>query len=76
MDVHALESRLLEDGEVWEEFNEDNYFVGRASNCPPPSFHITMDCHEGYMLICVLEMRHMLNQFGGKDYVSTEFCNL
>ena len=29
----------------------DNHYVGLASNRPPPSFHIAMDCHEGYMLI-------------------------
>ena len=51
VDVQPLEARLLENGEVCEEFDVDDHYVGPASNRPPPSFHIALDCHEGYMLI-------------------------
>ena len=51
MDVHASEARLLDNAEVCGEFDEDDHYIGFASNCFPPSFHVAMDCHEGYMLI-------------------------
>ena len=51
VDVQALEASFLENGEVREDFDVDNHYVGPASNRPPPSFRIVVDCHEGYMLI-------------------------
>ena len=51
MDVLALEARLLGDGEVWEESDEDDKYVRHASNNPQLYFHVVVDCHEGYMLI-------------------------
>ena len=51
LDVQPLEARLLENGEVREEFDVDDHYVGPASNRLPPSFCIAVDCHEGYMLI-------------------------
>jgi hypothetical protein len=50
-DVYASEVGLLDNGEVHKEFDEDNHYVGHASNCLLPSFCVAMDCHEGYMLI-------------------------
>jgi hypothetical protein len=41
----------LENGEVREEFDTDDHYVGPASQRPLPSFRIAVDCHEGYMLI-------------------------
>ena len=41
----------MESEEVREEFDVDDHYVGPSSNCPPPSFHIAVDCHEGYILI-------------------------
>ena len=38
-------------GEVQEEFDVDDHYVEPASIRLPSSFHITVDCHEGYMLI-------------------------
>jgi hypothetical protein len=60
VDVQASEARLMENGEVREEFDVDDHYVGPASQHPPPSFHIAVDCHEGYMLI----LRH-----GDETYV-------
>jgi len=51
VDVQASEACLLENGEVREEFDADDRYVGPASQRPPPSFRIAVDCHEGYMLI-------------------------
>jgi hypothetical protein len=51
VDVPASEARLLENGDVREEFDVDDHYVGLASQRPPPSFRIAVDCHEGYMLI-------------------------
>ena len=53
VDVPTLEARLWGDGEVCE-FNEDGHYIGPTCNCPPPSFHVAIDCHEGYMLILSL----------------------
>jgi hypothetical protein len=41
----------MENGEVREEFDVNNHYVGHASQRLPPSFRIAVDCHEGYMLI-------------------------
>ena len=38
-------------GEVREEFEVDDHYVGPASNRPPPFFRIAVDGHEGYMFI-------------------------
>ena len=51
VDVQALKASLLENGEVCEEFDVDDHYIGPANNRPPPSFHIAVDCHEGYMPI-------------------------
>jgi hypothetical protein len=51
VDVQASEVRLLENGEVREEFDVDDHYVEHASQRPPPSFCIAVNCHEGYMLI-------------------------
>ena len=49
--VQASEANLLGNGEVREEFDVDDHYVGHVSNHPLPSFRIAIDCHEGYMLI-------------------------
>jgi hypothetical protein len=51
VDVQALEACLLKNGEVREEFDVDDHYVGPATQRPPPSFRIVVDCHEGYMFI-------------------------
>jgi hypothetical protein len=51
VDVQASEARLMGNGEVREEFDVNDHYVGPASQRPPPSFRIAVDCHEGYMLI-------------------------
>ena len=51
VDVQVLEASILENGEVREEFDVDDHYVGPANNCPPPSFRIGVDCLKGYMLI-------------------------
>ena len=50
VDVQPLEASLLENGEVCEAFDVDDHYVGPASKRSPPSFRITVDCHESYML--------------------------
>ena len=51
MDVPTLEARLLGNGEVREEFKEDDHYIGPTSNCSPPSFRVAVSCHEGEMVI-------------------------
>ena len=51
VDVQALEASLLGNGEVCEEFDVDDHYVGHTSQHSPPSFRIAVDCHEGYMLL-------------------------
>lgn len=68
VDVLMLEARVLGNGEVHEEFNEDEHYVGPASNRSPPSFHVAMDYHEGYMLILSLG-----DETYGKSYFSTNY---
>ena len=36
MEFHASEARLLDNEEVCKEFDEDEHYVGHASNHPPP----------------------------------------
>ena len=38
------------DGMLREEFAEDPLFIGQRRHCPPPSFWIGRDVHEGYVL--------------------------
>lgn len=51
VDVQPLEVSLLENEEICEEFDMDDHYVGHVNNRSPPSFHIVVDCHEGYMFI-------------------------
>ena len=51
VNVQPSKASLLENREVREEFDVDDHYIGPASNRPPPSFHIAVDCHERYMLI-------------------------
>ena len=45
MDDHALEARLLViNGEIREEFGEDDHYVGLANNHPLPYFHVAVGC--------------------------------
>ena len=48
-------------GEVREEFNKDDHYVGLASNRSPPSFRVTTECHEGYMLILLINSYVAMN---------------
>ena len=36
---------FLDNGQVCEEFGEDDHYVGPANNHLPPYFHVAMDCH-------------------------------
>ena len=38
VDLQPLKGNLLENGEVCEEFDVDDHYIGLASNRPPPSF--------------------------------------
>lgn len=49
--VPASEARLLGNGEVCKEFDEDDHYIKPTSIRPLPSFRVTVDCHEGYMLL-------------------------
>ena len=51
IDVQASEASLLGNGEVCEEFDVDDHYIGPTSNRPPPSFRIALDFHEGYKFI-------------------------
>ena len=75
VDVQPLEASLLENGEVCEAFDVDDHYVGPASNRSPPSFRITMDCHESYMLILRPKDDTCKASVGGKSFVQTKFCN-
>ena len=37
--------------DVREEFAMDEHYVGHVRNRPASSFHIGVDCHEGYMVL-------------------------
>ena len=74
VNVQTSKVSVLGNEEVCEEFDVDDHCVGHASNRPLPSFRIAVDCHEGHMLICVLEMRHMRISVGGKSIVQTNFA--
>ena len=41
----------MDNGEVHKEFDEDDHYIGHASNRLLPSFCVAMDCLEGYVLI-------------------------
>jgi hypothetical protein len=38
------------DGTLREEYAEDPPFIGQRRHCPPPSFRVGRDVHEGYVL--------------------------
>ena len=70
--VLALEARLMENGEVREEFIEDDHWVGPASNHPHHIFMLQWIVTEVICSFCILKMSHKTN-LGGKSYVSTIF---
>ena len=42
-----MSARLLGNGEVCEEFYEDEHYIGIAINRHPQNFRVAEDCHEG-----------------------------
>jgi hypothetical protein len=68
----------MENGEVCEEFDVDDHYVGHASQRLPPSFRIAVDCHEGYMLILRPGDETYAKPvcMGCKNFVRTKFYNL
>jgi hypothetical protein len=63
VDIFASKARLLGNGEVHANFDEDNNYVGPTYNHSPPSSHVVVNCLEGYIIFCIATMKHMLNQF-------------
>ena len=68
VEVQATEACLLENGEV-REFDVDDHYVGSASQRSPPSFHIAVVCHEGYMLFLRAGDETCESSLGSKSFV-------
>jgi hypothetical protein len=47
----ALEDEFIEDGNVCEEYDEDDHFVGQRRDRPTPSFRVLRDVYEGYFVV-------------------------
>jgi hypothetical protein len=47
---HAIEEEFTEDGDVREEYGEDDHFVGQRRDRPPPSFRVGRDLFAGYFV--------------------------
>ena len=63
VDVRALRARLLDNEKVREELDQEDHYIGHASN---HSHHLSMLQWIVVKVICsycVLEMRHMLDRF-------------
>jgi hypothetical protein len=48
--AHAVEDEFTEEGDVREEFGEDDHFVGHKRDRPPPSFRVARDLYAGYFV--------------------------
>lgn len=46
----SLEDQFAEDGELREEFGEDDAFIGEIRDRPQPSFRVARDVFEGYFV--------------------------
>ena len=45
-----FEDQFIEAGDVWEEYDEDEHFVGQARDRPLESFRVNRDLYEGYFV--------------------------
>ena len=46
----TMEDQFTDGGEVREEYDEDEFFVGQARDRPAPSFRVARDVYEGYFV--------------------------
>ena len=57
--IMDFEVIFFSNGDVSEEFTMDEHYVGHARNRPAPSFHVTVDYYESYVvLICLRDEKH------------------
>jgi hypothetical protein len=49
--IMDFEVIFTSNGDVREEFTVDAHYVGHARNRPAPSFHVTVDCFEKYVVL-------------------------
>lgn len=57
--IVEFEVIFFSNGDVHEEFTMDEHYVGHVCNRPAPSFHVTVDCYESYVvLICPRDEKH------------------
>ena len=63
----AFEAMLFGNGEVCEEFNEDDHYVGPTSNCTHCLFVLQWIVRKVICSYCVLEMRHILIWFWWRE---------
>ena len=76
MDISTLKARLLSNGEVREEFNEDNHYVGLLV--------IILQCLSMLHWIvtkvicscCIMGMRHVLNWFEWQELCLNQILQL
>ena len=64
VDDPASNARLLGNREVCEELDKENHYVGHVDNHPRPLSMLQWSVMKVVCSYCILEMRHMLNQFG------------
>ena len=48
--AHGLEDEFTEEGDIREEYGEDDHFVGHRRDRPPPSFRVGRDLYAGYFV--------------------------
>ena len=48
--AYAVEDEFTEQGDIHEEYGEDDHFVGHRCDRPPPSFQIGHDLYAGYFV--------------------------
>ena len=48
--VPSFEDEFTEIGDICEEFDEDDHFVGQAQDCLVESFRVNRDLYEGYFV--------------------------
>ena len=58
------EAILFSNGGVHKEFTADDHYAGPARNRPTPSFHVAIDCHEGYIFLVRAGYEEHPNRFG------------
>lgn len=82
--IVEFDAIFFNNGDICENLQWTNIMFGHACNCPTPSFHVVVDCCEGYMnLVCAGYKEHLkpiwlIKTLSSSNFVPTSpnFCQI